>query len=127
MTAERFLNEIKAKITASPAISGMAIVCEHSVGDHGYFRARLTLSNTDFLEVSEYFVIKAANPATVEYRYQWMDSAKQRLIKRWDNASHFPQLSNFPHHIHMGDESQVTPGKALSIVELIDIIESELS
>ena len=49
------------------------------------------------------------------------------LKKRWDNVAHFPDLPNFPHHVHIGSESYVEPGQSLSIVELIDVLESELN
>jgi hypothetical protein len=54
-----------------------------------------------------------------------MDSLRQ-LIRRWDNAQHYPGLPNFPHHVHEGNERQVVPGRALSIIELMDLIEQVL-
>ena len=41
------------------AIAAFAIVEELDFGDRGYFRARVTLSNDDFLEVAEYFKTEA--------------------------------------------------------------------
>jgi len=55
-----------------------------------------------------------------------MDPTQQVLKKRWDNAKHFPDLPNFPHHIHIGSETQIVPGRILSIIELIDLLEKEL-
>jgi Family of unknown function (DUF6516) len=63
---------------------------------------------------------------TESYRHQSMDEKQQVLKKRWDNAEHFPNLPNFPHHVHVGDESNVEPGTSLSILELIEIVETEL-
>ncbi|MCL1467153.1 toxin-antitoxin system TumE family protein [Argonema galeatum] len=48
------------------------------------------------------------------------------LRKRWDNVEHFPDLPNFPHHVHIGEESNVEPSRSLTILELIDIIEEEI-
>jgi len=87
----------------------------------------MTLINGDFLEVSEFFTVETETCSTKEYRYQWMNASQQRLIKRWDNAEHFPDLPNFPHHIHVDSETNVIPGKALSIIELLDVLELELS
>lgn len=91
-----------------------------------YFRARLSLSNGDFLEVSEYVVIRAGYPETLEYRDQWIDCSTPILIRRWDNARHFPELPHFPHHVHVGEEKQIVPGQVLSILDLIALIEQEL-
>jgi hypothetical protein len=125
--AKDYLTKIKAKIVMSPIIASMTIVTEYALADRGYFRARLTLINGDFLEVSEFFTGEAEAWATKEYRYQWMNASQQRLIKRWDNAEHFADLPNFPHHIHVDSETHVIPGKALSIIELLDGLELELS
>jgi hypothetical protein len=55
-----------------------------------------------------------------------MDAERQILRKRWDNVAHYPNLPNFPHHIHIGEESNVEPSTSINIIELIDLIESEL-
>jgi hypothetical protein len=50
---------IKSRLIASNAIATFTIVEELDFGDRGYFRARVTLSNEDFLEVAEYFKTEA--------------------------------------------------------------------
>ena len=126
MDVRGYLNEVRIRLATSAAITAIDVVIEQELSDRGYFRARLSLANGDFLEVSEYFVARGDNPETVEYRYQWMDHAQRRLVRRWDNARHFPELPQFPHHIHMGDERQVIPGQVLSILALVDVIEQEM-
>lgn len=126
MDPQEYLTEIKAKLVVSSAVASIAVVEERALPDRGYFRARLMLSNGDFLEVAEYFVVEEERCVTKRYRYQWMDESQQVLRKRWDNVEHFPDLPSFPHYIHMGEESRVEPGRSLSIVELVDVIEQEL-
>lgn len=125
MNPHKYLTEIKAKLVASASVTLIEILQEYTLPDRGYFRARLKLSNNDFLEVAEYFVVQEGHCVTMRYRYQWMDELQQILRKRWDNVEHFPNMPNFPHHIHVGNESQIEPGRSLSIMELIDIIEHE--
>jgi hypothetical protein len=48
------------------------------------------------------------------------------LRRRWDNVEHFLDLPNFPHHVHVGEESCVEPSRLLSIIALIEVIEKEL-
>jgi hypothetical protein len=127
MTPSTYLLEIKAKLASSPAVVTVTVTEEYTLVDQGYFRARLTLSNSDFLEIAEYFAIENDQSKTKRYRYQWMDETQQILKKRWDNVEHFPDLSNFPHHIHVGAENQVEPGHSLNILHLIELIEQELS
>jgi hypothetical protein len=126
MEASQYLENIKSRLISSSAIAAFTIVEELDFGDRGYFRARVTLSNEDFLEVAEYFKIRENVVTTTRYRYQWMDCDRSKLRKRWDNVPHFPNLSNFPHHIHVEAEENVISGYALSTQELLDILEQEI-
>ena len=127
MELEQYIIAIKKKLSASPIINEIEIVDEKVLLNRGYFRVRLTLINTDFLEVAEAFTIENNQLLTLDYRYQWMDSSKQVLRKRWDSVKHFPDLPNFPHHVHIGSEINVKPGQSRNILQFIDFMESELS
>jgi len=57
MDAESYLLNVKVKLAISRAIQSVEIIDERIVlSDRGYFRARLSLSNDDFLEIAEYFI-----------------------------------------------------------------------
>ncbi|MDJ1181609.1 toxin-antitoxin system TumE family protein [Roseofilum casamattae] len=126
MSLEQYIADVKEKISGSPIIAVTEIIDERILLNRGYFRARLTLINTDFLEIAESFTLQDNQLLTLDYRYQWMDASKQVLRKRWDSVKHFPDLSNFPHHIHLGSETNVEPGQSRNILEFIDFMESEL-
>jgi hypothetical protein len=100
MNPQAYLEETKSTLIASPIVKTFVILEEYALSDRGYFRARLTLKNNDFLEVAEYFVVEKHHCITKRYRYQWMDESQQVLKKRWDNVRHYPDLPNFPHHVH---------------------------
>jgi hypothetical protein len=126
MTPESYLAEVKARLATSPVVAKVINVVEDWVlSDRGYFRARLTLSNGDFLEVVEYFVIEDDRNVTQRYRHQWMTADHQTLRQRWDNVEHFPDLQNFPHHIHVGNKSPIS-GQSMSILEVLEQLEIEL-
>ena len=127
MAPQDYLTEIKAKLITSSIIISITVIEEYTLPDRGYFRGRLELSNNDFLEVAEYFVLEDGMCVTRRYRYQWMDQSQQVLRKRWDNVEHYPNLPNFPYHIHVGEESIVEPGQLVSIIELLDILEQVFS
>lgn len=126
MNTEAYLTAIKAKLVSSVIIKHVDIVQEYVIREQGFFRARLTLQNDDFLEVAEFFQEFQGEVQTVEYRYQWMDPERQVLRRRWDNAAHFPGLANFPYHVHIGVTGVVEPGRLLGIIDLVDLIEQEL-
>lgn len=127
MEASEYLENIKSRLISSNAIAAFTIIEELDLGDRGYFRARATLSNDYFLEIAEYFKIAGNVVITTRYRYQWMDCDRIKLRKRWDNVPHFPNLTNFPHHIHVESEENVISGNLLSIQELLDILEQEIA
>ena len=127
MTPNQYLAEIKSRLATSSIVESIAILEEYAQENQGYFRARLTLSNHDFLEISEYFIMEHGACRPRRYRYQWMDESQTRLKKRWDNVPHFPKLPNFPHHVHIGEESCVQSGESLSILNVIQQIETEIN
>ncbi len=51
-----------------------------------------------------------------------MAGERRELRKRWDNVEHYPDLPNFPHHVHVGGEKNVEPGERLSIMQLLDAL-----
>ncbi|GAX35338.1 toxin-antitoxin system TumE family protein [Nodularia sp. NIES-3585] len=126
MEIQDYINTVKIKLATSCIIIKIAIVEEKILLDRGYFRARLTLVNNDFFELAESFTIIEGHFVTLGYRYQWMDEQKEKLRKRWDNVQHFPNLPNFPHHVHIIEENNVEPSQSRNILELIEFIEKEL-
>lgn len=126
MNLEQYVAAVKAKLADSPIIVTVESVDERILLNRGYFRARFTLTNSDFVEIAESFTFQNNQLITLDYRYQWMDTSKQVLRKRWDSVKHFPNLPNFPHHVHIGSESNVEPGSSRNILEFIGFMESEL-
>jgi len=60
------------------------------------FKAELQLNDDSKIFIKEY-VFKNNER---KYAYHWTD-ASGNLICRWDNASHWPGISAFPHHKHI--------------------------
>ena len=79
MNAQSHLEKIKSKLAGATTIAQITVVQEYALQDRGFFRARLVLTNGDFVEVSEFFTIVGGQARLVEYRHQWMDSSQQIL------------------------------------------------
>lgn len=126
MITEDYLTAIKVKLLTSPLVQSFTIIKERVIVDLGYFRARLTLKNGDFCEIVEFFAVQNQTCVTESYRYQWMDGTKQQLRKRWDNVEHFPDLPNFPHHVHILEEANLYPSQSLNILQIIDYLEKAI-
>lgn len=126
MDLAQYIDVVKEKLAGSSIIAAIEIVDERILLNRGYFRARLTLTNRDFVEIAESFAMQDEQLTTLDYRYQWTDESKQNLKQRWDSVKHFPSLPNFPHHVHIGSELTVESGQSRNILEFITFLESEV-
>ncbi len=79
------------------------------------------------MEITLY--VRRANTELVmeKYRYQWMNEDRTQLRRRWDDAPHYPDLANFPHHCHVGSEETVESSQEMDIQTLLDFIQAELT
>jgi hypothetical protein len=68
--------------------------------ERGYIEGQLVFSDESRLDFLE--VIDAGKSAKIKYRYHYMDG-QNRLIFRYDNAMHHPEIPTFPHHKHFND------------------------
>ncbi len=57
MKLQDYVSRVKSKLNASFVVCGVVIVDERILLNRGYFRARLTLNNGDFLEIAESFTV----------------------------------------------------------------------
>lgn len=126
MSPSEYLESVRVAIDASSIVAVQRIT-SHTISDvDAYIRAILTFEDKSRLELMEY--VRAIPGGGIEvnrYSFHWMD-ADNHLKARWDNAEHYPKLSNFPHHRHDGDEKNVLPGEPMNLFKVLDIIAAEL-
>lgn len=75
-----------------------------------------------FLEMAEYFTLDGGEILTQDYRFQWMNEDKTVLRYRWDNTPHFPELPEFPHHVHNGLDGNVMPHYLMNFEKVLEEI-----
>ena len=92
------------------------------------YRIRVSMPDAGILEIRERVVVSKMDKEieTTTYSFHWQDR-RNNLIKRWDNAPHFPDLEGFPHHIHIGEDDTVVPGRPINALEMIAEVDRELS
>ena len=92
------------------------------------YRFRVYLSDGGRLEIVERLVEskKDGSIYPTKYSFHWQDQ-HDHLIKRWDNAPHYPNLDGFPHHIHIGEDEAVVPGTSINAMEMLGEVDRELS
>jgi len=55
------------------------------------------------------------------YSYYWLTSANELKVG-WDNAPHHTQVVSFPHHKHIGKQSDVRPSQETSLEQVMPIV-----
>ena len=119
MTIAEYLDSIKERLLTDPIVASFQIARDRTTSVDAHLRARLVLVDGGQLEFSEYVQRSGGQIEVVTYSYHWAD-AENGLIRRWDNAPHYPDLSGFPHHVHHGATGEVTPGKPMNIFAVLD-------
>ncbi len=124
--ADDYLAYVKALIIANPKVAGWKALREEAQGELGLFRYRITFQDGSLLEMFERFQIVNGELLVTKYRHHWQDAAG-RLLKRWDNAAHHPEISTHPHHVHDGSEEDVRSYEPIGAEGILALISSMFS
>jgi len=119
---DEYFKEIENTINSFPLILFSTRKFEKVDVDEGFLKIKLVLLNQSQLHIFEY--IKINNKPIIEnYRYHWQDK-NSKVIKRWDNAPHHPNIKTFPHHVHEGEI--INPSEQPNINQVLNIISKEM-
>lgn len=88
--------------------------------ESGLLKASLLLTNGNRLFVSLYVDVSAGFPVWQRYSFHYVDSNVQNIF-RYDNAPHYHDLPNFPHHKHVST-SRVEPASQPSLRKIVNEI-----
>ena len=123
----KYLSELDTFISTDRTILDVDVVRrdirETGMEKTALYRYRLKLNDNSLVELTERLVEEKGQLRVTKYRFHWQDRSG-KLIKRWDNAPHHPEIDSFPHHLHDGSESVVIQHQHCSAVSiLMDIVE----
>jgi hypothetical protein len=95
---------------------------EHYDQEGESYRIKLEIAfiNDSRLSFKEYLFSNGER----KYAFNWVD-ASGKLLCRWDNAPHWPDVITFPSHKHI--EGQVLSSKETTLEEVLNIIAEELT
>ena len=109
MKVGEHIHEVEKLIVNSPIIRSFQTKERWVRRFDAYIKVRVTLIDDSILEITQFLHADEENYAEIKrYNYHWMDSSN-RLRRRWDNVRYYPDLPNFPHHLHDGDEKTSCP------------------
>lgn len=126
MNVSEYFESVKDRILTDSFVIDFKILKYVDRSNNGHLRARVVFSDDSNLEFSEFIEQSTENKIhLVTYSYHWTDK-NRNLIRRWDNALHYPTLDNYPHHVHNGGSDGATSGKPVNIFEVLDEIASTI-
>jgi hypothetical protein len=120
---EKYFTQIELRLLENPIFVDFAILRKDILYKEAKIRIKVTLQNSDSIELFEYAEEIDGVIKPKKYRFHWQDSNGQ-LKMRWDNAPHYQGLSNFPHHIHFNDDTVKPNSSVPNILEVLDEIQA---
>lgn len=125
---DAYLRHIDDLLSTSPLVRDVEVV-RRSIRDTEFekvvnYRYRVFLSDGSLVEMTERLLEVQGTLEVSKYRHHWQASSGL-LMKRWDNAPHYPTLATFPHHLHDGAEDRVVSHPAITGVEALQRILAE--
>lgn len=111
---DEYFGSVEQIVLAFPKVRSLSINKKSYNLRQGYISGSVVFENRrrlDFVEVKDIEV-----KAKIKYRYQYMDP-DGKLIFRYDNAPHHPELSGFPNHKH--HESGIVPCVEPALSEIL--------
>jgi len=121
-----YFDSIEAFSIESPIIRSYQIIRREVSSSDGKIRIRMQLINDSSIEIFEYVNEKTKGITSLKYSYHWQNS-DNILIKRWDNAPHFPNIESFPHHIHTDSNSVREVTKVPNIFSVLKEVSNTLN
>ena len=98
---------------------------EHLTSERLNLRIRIRFESGHLLELNEAFLAELGSIRHLGYRYHFQDESN-KLVFRYDNTPHFPELPLFPNHKHLRDTivSVNKPAVQSVIDEAMEIIKA---
>jgi len=122
-----YFEQIEKLLSVFPYVVSIETRFEAIDIDRGYFRIKIILIDQSELYLFEYIEIVNNTAKALKYRYHWQDK-DSKLLVRWDNAPHHPEIQTFPNHVHDGAEANVKPSAKPDIstvlLKISELIES---
>ncbi|MFQ5455622.1 MAG: DUF6516 family protein [Nitrospirota bacterium] len=121
----KYFDGLFQELFISRAVSSFNILRCEKGDDDGYIRLKCILLNGDILEFAEYVQVRRNKINIETYNFHWQ-TAKGKLIKRWDNVGHHKEIDTCPDHLHI-TEGQVISSSPMNLKKVITEIEKTLT
>jgi hypothetical protein len=118
-----YFQELQTLIDSFPPVVAKKVTYHQITSYIGYIRGELFFTDGSFLHIREYLNF-LKDPFKISYSYHYQKEAK--LIFRYDNAPHYSQLPDFPHHRHGQDELSPDSSEMPELKKILEEIAKHL-
>ncbi len=119
---EDYFHHLEALITRTRTVIATSVTYDKRSASIGFVRDELFFLDGSRLHLREYVNVEPMiDRYTYSYHYQLANGA---FSFRYDNAPHYPQLTYFPHHKHVGEEANVVSVQAPDLQDVLIEIQS---
>lgn len=105
-----YFDSLKREARSFSLLTDFKLIKEFVDPTKGFIRFKMQLKGESEVHVFEYVTWKLEK---LDYSYHFQDKNK-KMIVRWDNAPHHPELVNYPHHLHKGQNVKGTSKKSFT-------------
>ncbi len=102
-----YFRELANTLNDSRIVRAHQVTYDKREPKSGYVRGNVYFADGSLLHFRE-FVNTERRIERISYAYHYQ-KANGTFVFRYDDSEHFPALPNFPHHKHIGNESNATP------------------
>ena len=102
MKSREYYSSVQAAILAAPHVIQNDISFDEVSEEECYIRGILTLTGGYELHIAEYIVTEPGFKR-LKYRFH-LQSSEGKMIARWDNAPHHPEIKTHLDHLHIAEK-----------------------
>jgi len=120
VNSREYFAGVQKAILAAPHVIQTDISFDEVSEDECYIRGTLTLNGGFELHIAEY-VVTEPDFKRLKYRFH-LQTSDNKMIARWDNAPHHPEVKTHPDHILLGEKV-----KANAPMDIPQVLQAVLS
>jgi hypothetical protein len=125
MQVRDYFLELQNLLQSSTVIRTVDVEYELKSRTIGVIHGTVGMIDGSTLHFLELIVIQGAKIVRQKYRFQFMDRSG-KMIFRYDNAPHHPEVETHPHHKHTKGEERPRPSKEIGLPEVLAEIDQLL-
>jgi hypothetical protein len=126
MQVRDYFLELQNLLQSSTVVKTVDVEYELKSRAIGVIHGTVGMIDGSTLHLLELIVIQGAKIVRQKYRFQFMDRSG-KMIFRYDNAPHHPEVKTHPHHKHTRGEERPRPSKEIGLPEILAEIEQLLA